>query len=93
MTEIKEWLFLAFFPQEDSSELNQLRGQLTPFLKAVTKALSAELEIGFDEVMKESIFEEIIQKIPPENSTSIIVYPSGHTVDTLDLEFDDILRR
>ena len=65
-----EWLFLAFFPQEDPNELSQLRGYLTPFLRAVMKALSAELEIGFDrKEMTEPIMDEIIRNISSENST------------------------
>ena len=92
LTEIKEWLFLAFFPQEDSNKLNQLRGQLTLFLKAVSKALSAELEVGYSYEKKEPILDEIIRNIPSENSTSITINPSA-TIDTLNLEFNNILRR
>ena len=93
---IKEWLTLAFFPQEDRNELNQLRGQLTPFLKAVTNALSAELEIGLFLRMiysKQPILDEVIQNIPPENSHSITIGPSTRTIDTLNLEFNEISRR
>ena len=93
MTEIKEWLTLAFFPQEDSNNLNQLRGQLTPFLKAVTKALSAELEIGYSDEMRNSILDEIIRNIPAENSISVAINPSARTIDTLQLELHGILRR
>ena len=72
-----------FFPQEDKNQLNQLKGQLTPFLKAVTKALSAELEVGFDRhKMNEPILDEIIQNIPSENSTPITISPSTQTIDT-----------
>ena len=88
----KEWLFLAFFPREDSNELSQHRANLTPFLKAVMKALSAELEVGFDKDMREPISDDIIRNIPSENSTSITI-PSFHTIDTLHLEFDGILKR
>ena len=87
MTGNKEWLFLAFHPQEESDKLDQLRGKLTPFLKAVMKALSTELENEYSNKMKESILDEIIQLIPAENSTSITVNPSSNTVDTLQLEF------
>ena len=68
---------------------------MTPFLKAVTKALSAELEVGLDfsDEIKEPILDEVIQNIPPENSTSITINPSAHTIDTLQLEFDGILGR
>ena len=94
LTENKEWLFLAFFPQEDEHERNQLRAKLTPFLKAVTKALSAELEVGYDkEKMGEPIMNEIIRNIPSEYSTSIAIDHSTHTVDTLHLELDGILNR
>ena len=96
LTEIKDWLFLTFFPLEDEKEVERLRGKLRrkfPFLKAVTKALSYELERGFVEGdMQNSILDEIIRNIPPENSTSITIsYP--HTIDTLCLEFNDILNR
>ena len=57
------------------------------------KALSAELEIGFNkDEMAEPILDEIIQNIPSKNSTSITA-PSTHTIDTLHLEFDGILQR
>ena len=93
LTENKDWLFLAFFPQEDENELNRLRKKLTPFLKAVTKALSAELEIGFMHEMRESIMDEIIQNIPSENAISTTINSSPYTIDTLRLEFAGILDR
>ena len=93
MTENKEWLTLSFFPQEDINELNRFRGQLTPFLKAVVNALSAELEVGFEREMKEPILNEVIQNIPPENSTSIAINNFANTMDTLQVEFDGILGR
>ena len=65
---------------------------MTPFLKAVKKALSAEQEVGFYDYMRESILDEIIQNIPSEKSTSITINSSA-TIDTLNLEFNDILRR
>ena len=69
---------------------------MTPFLKAISKALSAELEIGFSDEMKELILDEIIRTIPSENSTStqlIGINTPASVLDTLHLEFDDILRR
>ena len=67
---------------------------MTPFLIAVTRALSAELEVGFNQfAMKKQILNEIIRNIPPEISTPTAIIPSAHTIDTLHLEFDGILRR
>ena len=92
LIEIKEWMFLTFFPQEDVNKLNRLRTNLTPFLKAVVKALSIEMEVDMilDEV-KNAITDEIIRNIPAENSTSTTGFFSVHTVDTLHLEFDGLL--
>ena len=93
LTENKEWLFLAFFPQEDEHERNQLRAKLTPFLKAVTKALSVELEYEkyLGRRMKSSITDDIIHNIPAENSTSNRVYSSALVADTLHFEFAGLL--
>ena len=94
LTENKEWQFLTFFPLEDENKLKRLRGKLTPFLVAVSKALSYELERGYaNNSIKRSILDEIIQNIPSENATSINIPPSSHTIDTLKMEFNDILDR
>ena len=92
LTRNSEWLFLTFFPQEDENELNRLRANLTPFLKAVTKALSVELELFYigDET-KNDIIDEIIQKIPPQNSTATTCFFSGRNYNTLHEEFDGLL--
>ena len=58
---------MAFFPQEDHSQLVEMRKKLTPFLKAVSKALLFELENseargGYK--TKEKIFDEILDNAP-----------------------------
>ena len=93
MTKRIEWLFLTFFPQEDDTELNRLRANLTPFLKAVPKALFVELKLGLDlnkEITK-SIIDEIIRNIPAENSTQTTRFFSGQTFDTLHAELDGLM--
>ena len=90
MTQAKEWLFLTFFPQEDINELNHLRANLTPFLKAVSEALSVELEIGTS-TDRESVIDRVIRSIPAESSASTFVYPSTQVFNTLDLEFANLL--
>ena len=85
-------MYLAFFPQEDNDHLMELRDNLTPFLKAVSKGLSVELEngnLGLDDKM--SMFEEILLNVPTENSASNSSAPSSQTADTLHLEFDNLL--
>ena len=83
---------MTFFPQEDVNELNRLRGSLTPFLQAVMKALSVELELGrVDKEMRDSIIDEIMQNIPAGNATSTTVTPTAQTFETLHLEFDGLL--
>ena len=88
------WLFLTFFPQEDNNELNRLRRNLTPFLKAIMNCLSVELEIG-DEIteneMRKPIINKIIQNLPAENSVSISINFSAPTLNTLHAEFDRLL--
>ena len=48
-----------------------MKNNLTPFLKAVIKALNFELEQGSyqERKQKQAIFDEIIQNLPAENST------------------------
>ena len=92
LTKIKEWLFLTFFPQEDINELNRLRRNLTPFLKAVINALSVELELNYvKDLMRKSIINQIIQNLPAENSASTTINFFSQTVDTLHDEFDGLL--
>ena len=96
MTPITEWLYYAFFPQEDHDQFIRLRSSLSPFLKAVSKALSNELEdfgimrLGDDD-KTESIINEIVDNIPDENSTSSFVLPSIQNSDTVCLEFNRLL--
>ena len=93
LTEIKEWLFLTLFPQENINDLNQLRRNMTPFLKAVTAALSVELELGLDvdKDIKLSIIDDIIKNISAENSTSITINLPAQTYDILHAELDCLL--
>ena len=89
---IKEWLYLTFFPEEDTNQLNRLRANLTPFLKAVTKALSVELESGhLDVETKNSIIDEIIRSITAEESTSSTVYPYSSIQETPNLGYNGLL--
>ena len=83
-------MYLAFFPQEDDDQLTQLRGGLTPFLKAVSKGLSFELE-GNSTYHDKSLFDEIMQNIPAENSAPNSSIPSTQPSNTLHLEFDKLL--
>ena len=92
LTKIEEWLFLTFFPQEDSNELNRLRASLTPFLKAISKALFAELELGrIDKEIKKSIIDKIIRNIPAENFTQTTRFSSGRIYDTLHDELGGLM--
>ena len=71
-----------------------LRSNLTPFLEAVMKALSAELEIYNGHKARrqsEVLLNEIIQNVPAENSTSNLSNSWNQTSDTLHLEFVELL--
>ena len=69
-----------------------LRNNLTPFLEAVTKALSFELEVENPKMeQKKAVFEEILQKLPSENSASNFFTNLSQTSNTLQLEFDQLL--
>ena len=85
---MKEWLWLTFFPQEESAKLAVLRSNLTPFLKAVTRALSIELEGSGTYTDRKDVFDEIIQNLPAENSTSNFCTSLSLASDTLQDEFD-----
>ena len=87
-----DWLWLTFFPQEDSEQLLALRNNLTPFLKAVTRVLSIELEKGdVDVEEKYSLFAEVLQNLPAESSTSNFRLKSGQPLEALESEFDQLL--
>ena len=81
---------MAFFPQEDSRQLAVLRTKLTPFLKAVSKALSAELK-DFKSEQKEYLFDVILQNLPAKNSTPNFCTNLRQASDTLEFEFDQLL--
>ena len=66
-----------------------LRRNLTPFLKAVMKALSCELENQY--VYTKTIVDEIIQNVPAENSTLNFCTNLSQASGTLQLEFDQLL--
>ena len=90
----KEWLFLAFFPQEDAERLTLLRRNLSPFLKTMSKALSYELENGDDEIQQlqiEALYNEILRNLPAESSTSNYFAGLSQASDTLQLEFVKLL--
>ena len=86
---------MAFFPQEDSAELAVLRSKLSPFLKAVSKALSAELEDGYLKPgQRKALFDEILENVPVENSTSFASWAralKSEVRNILDFEFDQLL--
>ena len=89
---LKEWLWLTFFPQEDAGQLLAIRNNLTPFLKTVTKVLSIELEREYvDKDDKNALFAEVLQNLPAENSTSNFSINAGQLLDTLEFEFDQLL--
>ena len=74
----------------------ELRGNLTPFLKAVTKGLSYELvnedlDNNSKKKGKKSIFDEILRNVPTEDSASNFNFPSAHPSNTLHNEFDNLL--
>ena len=82
-------------PQEDSAQLTMLRNNLTPFLKAVVKAVCFELEENYDGVEEyvdgvELIVDEILQNLPAENSTSSFCANLSQASDTLQFEFDNL---
>ena len=78
-------------PQEDSGQLTMLRNNLTPFLKAVVKALCFELEENDHRVgQNEPFVDEILQNLPAENSTSSFCSNLSQASDTLQLEFDNL---
>ena len=69
--------------------MTALRRNLTPFLKAVMKALSCELEN--EDCASETIVDEIIQHVPAENSTLNFCTNLSQASGTLQLEFDQLL--
>ena len=72
--------------------MTTLRRNLTPFLKAVMKALSCELEIeASDFETAGKIIDEIIQNVPAENSTLNFCTNLSQASGTLQLEFDHLL--
>ena len=83
-------------PQEDSAQLSLLRNKLTPFLKAITEALSVELEQKDNLVRlgkeKEAIFAKILNNLPAENSTSSLLVNWAGVSSTLKLEFEQLKR-
>ena len=83
-------------PQEDSAQLSLLRNNLTPFLKAITEALSIELEQKDNLVRlvkeKKDIFARILQNLPAENSTSSLLVNWTGASSTLKLEFEQLKR-
>ena len=55
-------------------------------------ALSVELELGIlDRQKRDKIINEIIQNIPPENSSSTTINFFAQTYDTLHAELDSLL--
>ena len=88
---------MTFFPQEDSAELAVLRSKLSPFLKAVSKALSAELEDGYLKPgQRKALFDEILENVPVENSSSNSFASWARALKSevrniLDFEFDQLL--
>ena len=72
--------------------MTALRRNLTPFLKAVMKALSCELEDkNVNIITVGEIIDEIIQHVPAENSTGNFCTNLSQASGTLQLEFDQLL--
>ena len=68
-----------------------LRSNLTPFLKAVIRALSLDLEVnGASGDQRKAVFDEILQNLPAGNSTSNFCTNFSQASDTLNLEFDGL---
>ena len=72
-----------------------LRSNLTPFHKAVSKALSFELEeeydvVNYDYEKKEVIFNDIMRNLPSQNSATNFPTISNQILDTLELELDQL---
>ena len=69
-----------------------LRNNLTPFLKAVVKALCFELEAGneIEVEQNEPFVDEILRNLPAETSTSSFCSNLSQASDTLQLEFDNL---
>ena len=68
-----------------------LRNNLTPFLRAVVKALCLELEEddhAFEQY--EAVVDEILQNLPAESSTSSFCSNLSQASNTLQLEFDNL---
>ena len=67
---------------------------MTPFLEAVTSALSYELEKGLftTNVAKKAIVDEILQNLPAEHSISTFCTNLSLASDTLQDEFDHLRR-
>ena len=73
---------------------------LSPFLEAAMTALSFELDNsndGFEldsnhtKSKKEALFNEILQNLPEENSTSNLFVGWNQASNTLEFEFDELL--
>ena len=91
---LKEWLFLSFFPQEEPSQLEKLRNKLTPFLKAVSEALSIELEksqVKDKNQLKEALFDRVLETVPIENVSYFSHYVKEASI-VLQNEFNDLQR-
>ena len=91
---LKEWLFLSFFPQEKPSQLEELRNKLTPFLQAVSEALSIELEksqVKDKNQLKEALFDRILETVPKENVSYFADYVNEASI-VLQNEFNDLQR-
>ena len=75
----------------EPEQLRVLRSNFTPFLKAVDKALSIELDNeDLENYHKEAVFDEILRKVPTENSTLKLFSRSTQASDTVHNEFDQL---
>ena len=65
---------------------------MTPFLKAVARALSVELDEEYLQTeQKNAVFDEIVQNVPAEYSTSNLFSRWNQASDDLEFEFDHML--
>ena len=83
---------MSFFPQEEPANLKFLRNELTPFLKAVSEALSIELEksqVKEKNQLKEALFDRILETVPKENVSYFADYVNEASI-VLQNEFKDL---
>ena len=88
----EDWFYLTFYPQENFDRLLALRNRMTPFLKAVSRALCLELEQDHVKIEeRQAHYNEIMQNLPPENWSSNFCAYSSSTSESINDEFARLL--